>query len=321
MIEANVNFDFGPLWMYLSQVEGAIADPMNGPLAGTFKAWGEIYRSFIKKRFIDNSRGGGDWAPLKLRSLLGRKRNSALRKKIKNRLITQVKVNYGKKSVTHILNRKVKPPKAKKTPKAKRPKRPPKIRVKDMDSEQLLKHGKQKAARGKKRQIARARAKKGLPPVGPKKTKLKTRAKRTLRKTGKAVASSSKKLRKSLTSARKTFKSSLKNLFKKGKKKRSKTVETKANVLVDTGTLRNSLAPMMALTLGAFQKNAPGGVKLGWDGGSHPGSKLTVGRLMAIHNFGEGRMPKRQIVVGPDDATIAKLANALSKGIKRLGEV
>lgn len=342
--------DLGPFWKYLGQAQAALDDPLGGALSSTFKAWGEIYRAFIRKRFISFSRGGGDWPPLKLRSLLQRKRNSALRKKVKKAHILNVRVDYGNKSVLHRLNRRSTgdgnrkegykslsgPPKRPKRPKPrKRPKPKVKKPLTDEQREKNKATGIRKRRSTLRKKAAAERAKKGL---GPRKAKLKTRLKRAFNRTSKDVAKSSKKLRKSgskslkkglkasrksLGKMRKMFKASLKSALKGGKGKKSKKsneLKTKANILVDTGTLRNALSPNMDTSKGAFQQSVPGGIKLGWDGGKHPGGKgVTVGKLIMWHNYGMGRLPKRTIIVAPDDATIAKLTNALTRGIRGLG--
>lgn len=248
---ADIKMDFGPLWKYLATVEEALREPFNGALAPTFRLWGEIYRSFIQKRFIDYSRGGGDWPPLKLRSILGRKRNKALRKRVRNPKVKKVEVNYGKLTVTHLINGRISRSKSK--PKGN--------------------------SKGRARRVTFTQAKK----------KLKAAFKAVKRKW-------------------------------KNKGKDSSKVKTKQAILTDTGVLRNSLAPTIRPSAGAYQRNMNMAIAIGWSGGSHEGG-VTVEQLMLWHHNGVGRLPKRTILALPDTKTVDQLVSALSRGIRRLEQL
>jgi len=70
-------------------------------------------------------------------------------------------------------------------------------------------------------------------------------------------------------------------------------------ILRDTNTLFRSLTPKYSGLPGQYQKLTGNRIVVGIKGGKHPKAKISVGRLAAIHNSGEGRMPKRQIFVRP----------------------
>jgi hypothetical protein len=68
-------------------------------------------------------------------------------------------------------------------------------------------------------------------------------------------------------------------------------------ILRDTNTLMNALTPEFSRKPGQYQKLSGNSIIIGIKGGKHPKFKGSVGKLAAIHNYGKGRMPKRQIFV------------------------
>lgn len=68
-------------------------------------------------------------------------------------------------------------------------------------------------------------------------------------------------------------------------------------ILRDTHTLYRSLTPKYSGRPGQYQKLVSNRIVIGIKGGKHPKAKITIGRLAAIHNSGEGRQKKRQIFV------------------------
>ena len=86
---------------------------------------------------------------------------------------------------------------------------------------------------------------------------------------------------------------------------------TNTPILRVTDTLYDALTPVFKGLPGQYQKFVPGGVQVGIKGGKHPDAIITVGRLAAIHNVGEGRMPKRQIIVRPDGKTSQAITKEL----------
>lgn len=53
------------------------ADPKQGPARDAFRRWAFIYRSWAQERFRTYSRGGGDWRPLALSTIMGRRMGRA----------------------------------------------------------------------------------------------------------------------------------------------------------------------------------------------------------------------------------------------------
>jgi hypothetical protein len=89
-----------------------------------------------------------------------------------------------------------------------------------------------------------------------------------------------------------------------------------AKILRDTGTL------FKALTIGApgnLTRSIPGGVRFGVIGpGRHSKFKGDIKTLALIHDQGKGHMPRRQIIVEPDAATVKALEGAVERTVKRL---
>lgn len=89
------------------------------------------------------------------------------------------------------------------------------------------------------------------------------------------------------------------------------------SVLIDTGTLLDSVQPDFVRAPGQFEQRTNSGVSVGIRGGSHPGGG-SVGRLAEYHQFGTNRIPARPIIVAPDRVTLSKMANTLRKGVDNL---
>ena len=105
----------------------------------------------------------------------------------------------------------------------------------------------------------------------------------------------------------------------KGKGGRFKLASGKRGHLIlrDTHTLYRSLTPKFSNKPGQYQKLVGNSIVIGIKGGKHPKAKMSVGKLAAIHNYGKGRMPKRQIFVRPDNELQKKWAKQLKEMPKR----
>jgi len=95
-----------------------------------------------------------------------------------------------------------------------------------------------------------------------------------------------------------------------------------AALLRDTNTMFASLNPVFSGKPGAIEERIPFGVRVGFGGPArHPTGSATVSDIAGFHNEGvPGRLPKRQIIVPPDSATVARMVEvmelALAKTIK-----
>ena len=90
-----------------------------------------------------------------------------------------------------------------------------------------------------------------------------------------------------------------------------------AKILVDTGTLRTALSPGMKGIPGQLNKAIPWGQRVGYGGPtSHPKAKYTIAMLAHMHNTGAGTLPKREIIVDPDQATLNGMARDAKQAIQ-----
>jgi hypothetical protein len=82
--------------------------------------------------------------------------------------------------------------------------------------------------------------------------------------------------------------------------------------------LFEALSPTLG-TPGQLQEDIPFGVRVGYGGPAmHPGGKITIAGLAAIHQGGLGHVPKREIIVPPDDRTISLMAGDMQRAIRKL---
>lgn len=91
-------------------------------------------------------------------------------------------------------------------------------------------------------------------------------------------------------------------------------------ILKDTGTLFNALTVNMPGNL--FQRIAQG-IRVGFGGPARaPGSRrATIAEIAGYHQLGSGRLPKREILVKPDQQTIQQMTGDLKKAMDRLGKL
>ncbi len=61
----------------LQRFKRLINQGSNGPLRPVFKQWGVRYLAWTKRTFIEKSRGGGNWPPLKAATMARRRRGGA----------------------------------------------------------------------------------------------------------------------------------------------------------------------------------------------------------------------------------------------------
>jgi hypothetical protein len=85
--------------------------------------------------------------------------------------------------------------------------------------------------------------------------------------------------------------------------------------------LRNTGVLFGALTVGAagnVREDIRNGIRVGIGGpASHSGGKLTIGQLAAMHNNGEGRLPRRPIIVQPSPDTARRMVQVMTEGMRR----
>lgn len=108
--------------------------------------------------------------------------------------------------------------------------------------------------------------------------------------------------------------------FKRGRSAHRKAEASgggQVSILWDTGILLATLNPQFGP--GQIQRRIPNGIEIGIGGSAtHPGSRLTVGQLAAIHHFGvpSRGIPARPIFVSPSKATVERMRKALEAAVK-----
>jgi len=76
-------------------------------------------------------------------------------------------------------------------------------------------------------------------------------------------------------------------------------------ILRDTGTLFSALDPIFVNVPGAHEKLLAKGIEVGFGGPQkHPKGKATIADIAAFHQFGGTNLPRREILVDPDDGTM-----------------
>lgn len=93
----------------------------------------------------------------------------------------------------------------------------------------------------------------------------------------------------------------------------------RVSILIDTGAMFASLAPTFMGKPGEVNEDIPFGIRVGIGGSEiHPDAGITMAQLIRIHNFGEGVVPKREIIVPPDNATIRGMREDMKRALKEL---
>jgi len=92
-------------------------------------------------------------------------------------------------------------------------------------------------------------------------------------------------------------------------------------ILVDKGTMKAALSPAFTNRPGQLQEMIPGGVRVGYGGSGRSGdSTLTVAQIAEVHHFGKGRVPRREIIVEPDEKVKVQMALDVERAVERLVE-
>jgi hypothetical protein len=93
------------------------------------------------------------------------------------------------------------------------------------------------------------------------------------------------------------------------------------SILRNTGTLFAALNPVFTRKPGALEESIPFGVRVGYGGpAKHPKGKASIADIAGFHNAGAGHLPRRQIIVPPDQRTIDGMVADMERGMKRLVE-
>lgn len=97
-----------------------------------------------------------------------------------------------------------------------------------------------------------------------------------------------------------------------------------AAILRDTGTLFNALSPEFSGKPGAMELTIPFGVRVGYGGPAMYTKKhrgiATIADIANFHQIGAGHLPKREIIVTPDQHTLELMAQDMERAIGKLNQ-
>jgi hypothetical protein len=65
LVDATVTVRLDGLKKYRSTIDSNVKGASGGPIRDAIRQWGARFRSFVQRRFVKYSAGGGDWPPLK----------------------------------------------------------------------------------------------------------------------------------------------------------------------------------------------------------------------------------------------------------------
>jgi len=93
-------------------------------------------------------------------------------------------------------------------------------------------------------------------------------------------------------------------------------------ILRDTGTLYNALSPNFTGKPGAIEERIPYGIKVGYGGParhtSNYGGVATIADIASFHQVGAGYLPKREIIVQPNEHVLGLMADDMNRAIDKL---
>ena len=95
-----------------------------------------------------------------------------------------------------------------------------------------------------------------------------------------------------------------------------------SSILIDTGIMVGAMNPVFSGAPGQLESLHSDrlGVTVGFNTNQHgKGGSVTIADIASFHQLGSGKLPKREILVEPDDRTIQQMARAMELHIRRQG--
>ena len=90
-------------------------------------------------------------------------------------------------------------------------------------------------------------------------------------------------------------------------------------ILWDTGTLLAALDPSVLDAPGSLHEASGLSVTVGYGGmDAYPDGKATIADVARFHQEGGGNLPRREIIVPPDSATLAAMCDDMQRAVSRL---
>lgn len=91
-----------------------------------------------------------------------------------------------------------------------------------------------------------------------------------------------------------------------------------ASILRDTNTLFTALDPSIRMVPGKVYKRGRMTVEFGYGGPSgHPSGPASIAQIARFHQDGGPRLPRRRIIVGPDQALLRAIETELNAAVQR----
>lgn len=105
------------------------------------------------------------------------------------------------------------------------------------------------------------------------------------------------------------------------KSKRRRGALGAAAILRDTGTLFAALQPVFIGSPGAIEQDIEFGIRVGYGGPhKHPsGAGVSIADIASFHQVGAGALPRREIIVAPDNTTIAAMKKDALRALDEAG--
>lgn len=112
---------------------------------------------------------------------------------------------------------------------------------------------------------------------------------------------------------------------KKARRGNKKAKSRTFAILRDTGTLFAALNPVFSGAPGALQEAIPFGIRVGYGGPQTyqkgAGKGATIADVASFHQNGaEPRLPKREIIVAPDDSLLELMSKDMTRALNALAE-
>lgn len=94
--------------------------------------------------------------------------------------------------------------------------------------------------------------------------------------------------------------------------KKARRKATTFSILIDTGLLFAAINPVLGV--GGIEETRGSAVRLGFGGpGKYPSGNATIADIASFHQAGGGRLPKREIIVTPDTATLELMTRKVNE--------
>lgn len=94
----------------------------------------------------------------------------------------------------------------------------------------------------------------------------------------------------------------------------------KTSILRDTNTMFTALQPTFKGAPGALEEDIEHGIRVGYGGPQRykDGGAATIADIASFHQEGAGKLPKREIIVPPDNNTMEAMTRDMDRGVAQM---